>query len=137
MNRGSVIIIPNEDKIQDDYFEYDIYMDHIEGFQEFSKKYNLNIDYNKIEYNDIPIRITKEGHLTIKTIKDLGVALIYIPQVITKRQKEWLSDNMKNFMYYNLVEGYKITDDDLGLKKIKGYFDLKNELDKNASSHIK
>ena len=50
MNRGSVIIIPNENIIEDNYFEKVIVMNHLEGFQEFSNKYNLGYQFSNDYY---------------------------------------------------------------------------------------
>ena len=75
MYRGSVIIIPSEEKIEDDYFEEYIDMNHLEGFQKFSDKYNLGFKFVDYDYQEAPIRIAKDGHLVVKTIKDMDVAI--------------------------------------------------------------
>lgn len=41
IKKGRVIIIPDEDKISDDYFEEEVINDHVDAFNDFSKTFNL------------------------------------------------------------------------------------------------
>ena len=41
IKKGRVIIIPDEDKISDDYFEEEVIYDHVDAFNDFSKTFNL------------------------------------------------------------------------------------------------
>lgn len=136
MNRGSVIIIPNENIIEDNYFEKVIVMNHLEGFQEFSNKYNLGYQFSNDDYQEAPIKIAKDGHLIIKTIKDMGVAIFYIPQVITKRQLEWLNDNIGNYMYIQETYGFAINGENEEIDRVHGYYNLKNVLRERSKLYI-
>ena len=133
MNRGNVIIIPNEDKIQDDYFQVDIDMNHLDGFQEFSDKYNLGYNFNLDEYQEAPLKFAKDGHFVIKTIKDLDVAIFYIPEAVTKRQLDWLNDNIEQFRFFQKIGGFVINNNDLEPERIHGFYNLTNKI----KEHIK
>lgn len=135
-DRGSVIIIPNENIIEDNYFEKVIVMNHLEGFQEFSNKYNLGYSFSLDEYQEAPIQIAKDGHLIIKTIKDMGVAIFYIPQVITKRQLEWLNDNIGNYMYIQKTYGFAINGENEEIDRIHDYYNLTNVLRERSKLYI-
>lgn len=134
MNRGSVIIIPSEDKIEDNYFQADIDMNHLDGFQEFSNKYNLGYSFSLDDYQEAPIQIAKDGHFIIKTIKDLDVALFYIPQVVTKRQVDWLNENIEQFRFFQKIGGFSIENNDLEPERIHGYYNLTNEIKEHISN---
>ena len=134
MNRGSVIIIPSEDKIEDNYFKADIDMNHLDGFQEFSNKYNLGYSFSLDEYQEAPIQIAKDGHFVIKTIKDLDVAIFYIPEVVTKRQVEWLNDNIEQFRFFQKIGGFSIENNDLEPERIHGYYNLTNKIKEHISN---
>lgn len=135
-DRGSVIIIPNENIIEDNYFEKVIVMNHLEGFQEFSDKYNLGYQFSNGDYQEAPIKIAKDGHLIIKTIKDMGVAIFYIPQVITKRQLEWLNDNIGNYMYIQKTDGFAINGENEEIDRVHGYYNLTNVLRERSKLYI-
>ncbi len=128
MNRGSVIIIPNENIIEDDYFRVDIDMNHLSGFQEFIDKYNLGYQFSDGDYQGAPIQLAKDGHFVIKTINDLAVAIFYIPKVITKRQVNWLNDNIEQFRFFQKTDGFVIKDNSLEPEIVEGYYNLTNKI---------
>lgn len=135
-DRGSVIIIPSEDKIEDNYFEKKIVMNHLEGFQEFSNKYNLGYQFSNDDYQEAPIKIAKDGHLIVKTIKDMGVALFYIPEVITKRQLEWLNQNITDYAFVGTVEGFAVNGDNEEIDEVHHYYNLTNILRERSKLYI-
>lgn len=129
MVRGNVIIIPNEDKIEDEYFETEIEMNHIEGFQRFSDHYNLGYKFDDDAYQDVPLLIAKEGHLAIKTIDGVGVALFYIPEVVTPRQFDWMRKNLNDFVTVESMGGFAIRDNSIQMPDIiRGMYNLKEEV---------
>ena len=136
MYRGSVIIIPSEEKISDDYFEEYIDMNHLDGFQKFSDKYNLGFKFKDYDYQEAPIKIAKDGHLVVKTIKDMDVAIFYIPEVITKRQLDWLNQNVSDYAFVQKVGGFAIKGMDEEPDRIHGYYNLTNILRERSKLYI-
>lgn len=137
MNRGSVIIIPNENIIEDAYFEETIPSYHITGFQSFSDKYNLGYQFGNNDSQEAPIKLAKDGHLIIKTVKYDDVVIFYIPEVITKRQLEWLNDNMENnYIYIQKVGGFAINGDNEEIDRVHGYYNLTNILRERSKLYI-
>lgn len=145
-DRGRVIIIPNENKILQSIYEKDIMQNHLEAFRDFSEKFKLGYHFKDEDYQEAPLQIAKEGHLSIKTIDDAGLFIIYIPRVVTDRQIEWFYKNMDNYNQYQTIGGFAIETEEPQLvegkeaiKKImnkRNMLYMKEEEDKNVRKEI-
>jgi len=111
MNRGSLIIVPDENKILKSVIKEDIMIgeSHNTGIDKFVKKYypnNLNIDMN--DYNGAPSVVADLGHLVIKTEDDVSLIVFYIPNVITDNQINWFLENKYKFQNYQMCSAISL-----------------------------
>lgn len=109
MERGKVIIIPDENKILQDYYEKSIVSSHLEAYQDFSDKFKLGYNFTPSDYQTAPITIAEDGHLSVKTVEDnKAVLVIYVPRVITDRQINWYYKNVDTFNKYSVVGAFAV-----------------------------
>ena len=107
--RGKVIIIPDEKKILQEEYKEDINGSHTEAYQHFSDKFQLGHQFALTEYQETPLIIARDGHLTVKTVEETGLFILYIPRVVTDRQIDWLYKNMDKIKKYSTIGGYAIS----------------------------
>ena len=112
MERGRVIIIPDENQILKSYFEKNIVVNHLEAYQAFSDEFHLGYHFKLEDYQNAPINIAKDGHLSLKTVDDSGFLVVYIPRVVTARQIEWFYKNISKFENFNTVGAFAIEDNE-------------------------
>lgn len=124
--RGSVYIIPDENKILEDEFYQEILKDHIEALIEFSKKYNLNYNFTEEDSVNAPYVIAQDGHLVIKIEESSGLVCCYIPKVVTDRQNSWIHNNSQKLKKYRIVGGFGLEDTNIKKKpkEINGLDDI-------------
>lgn len=104
--KGSVYIIPNENKILEDEFYQEVIKDHIEAFNAFSDKYKLDYNFTSEDSTTAPYVVAKDGHLVVKIEEDSGLVVCYIPKVVTDRQANWIHANSERIAKYTLVGGF-------------------------------
>lgn len=115
MNRGSLIIIPDENQILKPVIEQCVLVgdNHNTGIDIFIKNYypnnNLNIDIN--DYNGAPSVVADLGHLIIKTEDDVSLIIFYIPSVITDNQINWFLENKYKLQNYQMCSAISLRDD--------------------------
>ena len=136
IKKGRVIIIPDEDKISDDYFEEEVINDHVDAFNDFSKTFNLGYNFTYDDFQNAPVAFAKEGHLVIKTLDDLEMSDIYIPNVVTDRQFEWFTSIGENMLKDMYPEAYSVYDN-TNSKILMGINDIKNEIAKKNMLYTK
>ena len=127
MERGKVIIIPNENKILADYYEKNISMNHLEAYQEFSDKYKLGYHFRVEDYQNAPIVIAKEGHMSFKTTEESNLLIIYLPQTITSRQIEWFYKNKEKYSSQT-IGAFSIEKD--SIKTLKNMLEIEKVINK-------
>lgn len=136
IKKGKVIIIPDDDKISDDYFEEEVIYDHVDAFNDFSKTFNLGYNFTYDDFQNAPVALAKEGHLVIKTLDDLEMSDIYIPNVVTDRQFEWFTSVGENMLKDMYPEAYSVYDNS-NSKILMGINDIKNEIAKKNMLYMK
>ncbi|HBA37721.1 MAG TPA: hypothetical protein DCY94_03275 [Firmicutes bacterium] len=104
--KGSVYIIPDENKILEDEFYQEVKKDHIEAFIAFSDKYKLDYNFTSEDSTTAPYVVAKDGHLVVKIEEDSGLVVCYIPKVVTDRQANWIHANSEKITKYTLVGGF-------------------------------
>lgn len=139
MERGQVYILTDENQILEPCFKMDVYKNHLEAMNEFSKKYKLNYNFNKDDYQMAPCLIAENGHLLIKTVENSGFMIIYIPRTVTDRQNELFHSLLPNFSNYSYIAGFKLDDDDTfseveGLNRIVREIDRRNILNESGEN---
>lgn len=112
MERGKLIIIPDERQIMQDVFSEEVRSNHLNEIQHFSDKYQLGYQFQPGDYQDAPCMIARDGHLVYKTVEDSSAAIFYLPQEITDRQITWMYDNKSEIEKYQISGGYAITNSD-------------------------
>ena len=115
--KDSLYIIANEDKLDVPVFfktlkDGERYLKYI---GEFSDTYSLGYAFKDgSDDNVAPIMLALDGNVVVKTSYDfVGMAVFYIPEVLTANQKKWLDDNLGNFKNYNYLgfNNYSVGDD--------------------------
>lgn len=110
-NRGKLIIVPNEDEILLDKFEkyVEIGKSHTYRIQEFSDMFMLGFNFIEEDYQTAPCEIAAKGHLVIKIAEEESITILYLPEVITDRQYEWLYNNIEELTKYIMVNSFSLT----------------------------
>lgn len=98
-------------------------MNHMEAIENFVRKYKLNYDLKKLDYQEAPLALARDGHLLIKIVYNQGLAIFYIPGKLSERQKEWLDYHKFDLSKYVKIGGYMLNDDN-----IDGLYGLNNIL---------
>jgi len=135
INRGKLLIIPDEKQILQDVFERDVEVgkSHTYRLQEFSDLFKLGYKFNESDYQTVPCTITSLGHLVIKMEDDVSLVVCYLPETITNRQYDWLYQNINMLSQYVQVNGYSLqTLEENGScwKKVHGAEEIKLEASK-------
>lgn len=139
LKKGSVYIIPDENKILEEEFYHEVIKDHLEAFVKFSKKYKLGYEFSEEDSQLAPFIIASEGHLVIKTEDDSGLIVCYIPIVVTDRQNNWIHSNSNKFEKYTFIGGFGLNSDanhDESLR-IKGLDNIMRVCDKRNINYEK
>lgn len=112
MAYGEVIIIPSDD-IAEGEIRQKIIMNHMEAIEDFIRKYKLNYDLKNLDYQAAPIALARDGNLIIKIIYDQKMAIFYLPEKISERQKNWFDYNKFDLTKYVKIGGYAINNDNI------------------------
>lgn len=110
-DRGKLIIIPNEDEILLDKFEKEVEMgrSHTYRIQEFSDMFMLGFTFTEEDYQAAPCEVAAKGHLVIKMAEESSITILYLPEIITNRQYEWLYSNVLELSRYVTVSAFSLT----------------------------
>lgn len=102
LEEGRVIIVPDEEQIKDDLFEGIIVgnKNHVDRYQEFSNKYNLGYDFSENDSYIAPLTMASLGHFCYNTAESISNILMYIPEVVTKRQYDYFVNNREMILKY-------------------------------------
>ena len=137
LEEGRVIIVPDEEQIKDDLFEGIIVgnKNHVDRYQEFSNKYNLGYDFSENDSYIAPLTMASLGHFCYNTAESISNILMYIPEVVTKRQYDYFVNNREMILKYvdkkatavKKIDGNLVTEelDDLDLieKEVKNRYE--------------
>lgn len=99
---GRVIIVPDEEKIDDDLFEEIIVgnENHVDRYQDFSDKYHLGYNFSENDSYIAPLTMASLGHFCYNTAESISNILMYIPEVVTKRQYDYFVNNKEMILKY-------------------------------------
>ena len=102
LEEGRVIIVPDEEQIKDDLFEGIIVgnKNHVDRYQDFSNKYNLGYDFSENDSYIAPLTMASLGHFCYNTAESISNILMYIPEVVTKRQYDYFVNNRDMILKY-------------------------------------
>ncbi len=99
---GRVIIVPDEKQIKDDLFD-DIIVgneNHVDRYQDFSDKYHLGYKFSENDSYIAPLTMASLGHFCYNTAESISNILMYIPEVVTKRQYDYFVNNKEMILKY-------------------------------------
>ena len=102
LEEGRVIIVPDEEQIKDDLFDEIIVgsENHVDRYQDFSNKYHLGYDFSENDSYIAPLTMASLGHFCYNTAESIDTILMYIPEVVTKRQYDYFVNNRKMILKY-------------------------------------
>jgi hypothetical protein len=132
MNRGKVVIIPDEEQILSDKFEFDV-MDekgHVKAYQEFSDKYKLGFSFSLDDSQQASLSIASIGHFTYKVEDNASLLVFYLPQDITERQLTHFQNNFFDFSKYKMIGAYSLieVDNRIVSKEVEGLNNINQEM---------
>lgn len=117
MKKGYVYIIPDENQILNDCFLEEVYPSHLKGIQKFCDMYQLGYQFEESQYNDAPCILSLDGHMVIKTLEDISIAIFYLPEFVTDRQAMWFFQHQNQFSHYQLIQAAIISGDKNHIQK--------------------
>ena len=137
LEEGRVIIVPDEEQIKDDLFEEIIVgnENHVDRYQDFSDKYHLGYNFSENDSYIAPLTMASLGHFCYNTAESISNILMYIPEVVTKRQYDYFVNNREMILKYvdkkatavKKIDGNLVTEelDDLDLieKEVKNRYE--------------
>lgn len=138
-NRGSVIIVPDEEVIMQPLFERGVPYgeDHTKFIQEFSDMYHLGFTFSNNDYQEAPTKLASSGHLVVKSEDDSSLIVLYLPEVITDRQLDWYYQNEEKLEQYHIISAYSkqryAVNEDLLWKEIYDIGNLRREMNQKNS----
>lgn len=99
---GRVIIVPDEEQMEDNVFEKIIVgnENHVDRYQDFSDKYNLGYEFSDNDSYIAPLTMASIGHFCYNTAESISNILMYIPEVVTKRQYNYFVNNREMILKY-------------------------------------
>ena len=99
---GRVIIVPDEKQIKDDLFDAIIVgnENHVNRYQDFSDKYHLGYKFSENDSYIAPLTMASLGHFCYNTAESISNILMYIPEVVTKRQYDYFVNNREMILKY-------------------------------------
>ena len=103
--RGSVIIISSDDNVEIFQKEIPIGKEHIDAIREYDQKYNLGYNFKDDDYHFAPCTLSIDGHLIIKTEYFMKQLLVYLPEVVSDRQLNYLKANQSKYQNEYLFTG--------------------------------
>lgn len=138
--KGKVIIIPDEKQIDEEKFEMQITEDdgHFIGYQVFSDIHKLGYQFTENDQQIAPLEIASAGHLSIKTVEEESILIFYIPEIVTKRQINYIKENTSKFQEYQIVGSYSIrkVDKDMYIDEKMDFNDTLNEIKRKYNMNL-
>lgn len=109
-HRGKLLVIPNEEKILQEFFEWKVEQgkSHTLGLQKFSDIYSLGYQFEEEDYQKAPCDIAASGHMVIKTEEDSSLVIFYLPEKVTDRQYNYIYNHQSELCSYVQVNGYSL-----------------------------
>lgn len=94
-DRGTLWIIPDEKQIIQPLFKRRVGegISHTNEMKVFVDTYNIDLNFKESDYHEAPCMIAGSGHLVIKSDDDVSQLIFYIPELVTDRQIEFLTEN--------------------------------------------
>lgn len=130
-NRGRLIVVPNEEQILQESFEWQVKQEksHTFGLQKFSDTYNLGYQFEEDDYHQAPCDIAESGHMVIKTDEDASLVIFYLPERVTDRQYNYIYNHQSELSSYMQVNGYSLrVEENIIWNKVHGIHEIMREV---------
>ena len=141
LEEGRVIIVPDEEQIKDDLFEGIIVgnKNHVDRYQDFSNKYNLGYDFSENDSYIAPLTMASLGHFCYNTAESISNILMYIPEVVTKRQYDYFVNNKEMILKYvdTKATAVKKRDGNLIIEALDDFDLIEKEVNKRYEEYKK
>ena len=141
LEEGRVIIVPDEEQIKDDLFEGIIVgsENHVDRYQEFSLKYHLSYKFSENDSYIAPLTMASLGHFCYNTAESIDTILMYIPEVVTKRQYDYFVNNKDMILKYvdRSAMAIKNRDGNLVTEELDGLDLIEKEVKKRFEEYKK
>ncbi len=138
---GRVIIIPDEEQIKDDLFEGIIVgnENHVDRYQDFSDKYHLGYNFSENDSYIAPLTMASLGHFCYNTAESISNILMYIPEVVTKRQYDYFVNQREMILKYvdKKVTAVKKRDGNLIIEALDDFDLIEKEVNKRYEEYKK
>ena len=138
---GRVIIIPDEEQIKDDLFEGIIVgkEHHVDRYQDFSDKYHLGYNFSENDSYIAPLTMASIGHFCYNTAESISNILMYIPEVVTKRQYDYFVNNKEMILKYvgRKATAVKKRDGNLIIEALDDFDLIEKEVNKRYEEYKK
>ena len=141
LEEGRVIIVPDEEQIKDDLFD-DIIVgneNHVDRYQDFSDKYHLGYKFSENDSYIAPLTMASLGHFCYNTAESISNILMYIPEVVTKRQYDYFVNNKEMILKYvdRKVTAVKKRDGNLIIEALDDFDLIEKEVNKRYEEYKK
>ena len=138
---GRVIIVPDEEEIDDDLFEGVIVGNeiHVDRYQDFSDKYHLGYNFIENDSYMAPLTMASLGHFCYNTAESISNILMYIPEVVTKRQYNYFVNNREMILNYvdKKATAVKDRDGNLVIETLDDFDLIEKEVNKRYEEYKK
>ena len=95
--KNKLIIVPEVGKIYSSEIT-----SIVDSINEYSKINNLNFKFTRSQSNMAPDVLAKQGYMVIK-IRGNDMLLVYLPVVVSNKQKKWIDDHKDKLKKINTV----------------------------------
>ena len=138
---GRVIIVPDEEQIEEDLFD-DIIVgneNHVDRYQDFSDKYHLGYKFSENDSYIAPLTMASIGHFCYNTAESISNILMYIPEVVTKRQYDYFVNNKEMILKYvgRKATAVKKRDGNLIIEALDDFDLIEKEVNKRYEEYKK
>lgn len=129
IDRGKLIIVPNENVENQEVFSRNIEIDknHTYFIQEFSDMNMFGLQFEKDDYQTAACLMAEMGHLVIKMLEEGSITICYLPEVITEKQNNWLLNNTEFLSKFIMVNAFSLDyseENEIVWKKLHGLNEL-------------
>lgn len=140
LEEGRVIIVPDEEQIEEIFNEL-ITGDenHVDRYQEFSLKYHLSYKFSENDSYIAPLTMASLGHFCYNIAESIDTILMYIPEVVTKRQYDYFVNNKDMILKYvdRSAMAIKNRDGNLVTEELDGLDLIEKEVKKRFEEYKK
>ena len=95
--KEKLIIVPEVGKIFDE-----VITSIVDSVNEYFRDNDKNIKFTKSQGTKIPDVLAKEGYLVVR-IRGNDMLLVYLPVVVSNKQKKWIDDHKDKLKKINTV----------------------------------